>query len=155
MADAGPASLALLDALRGENPRSVLVIGEGAVETAAQAFAAERADVELHAARDAEEIGARRYDVALVGGVIETWPEVRARALLAALRDRHCRAIVVLARAGAWPLTAYLALGFERLAEAAGGLELLHYHVDRWNPEREWNNPEHWANPENFKRYRW
>ena len=148
----------LRDAIREAAPQRLLVIGPGAVTIAADAYRDERAGAVVREAQDLPQLEADadgRYDLALVGDVIGVWPDVEARRLLAALRDRYSDRILILAPEAAWPLTDYLALGFERRGAPADGLALFWYDVDRFNPEREWNNPDHWANPENFKRYRW
>jgi hypothetical protein len=71
--------------------------------------------------------------------------------LLAALRDRMARRVVVLDHT--LPPTDFIALGFELLPGAPGEGYL--FDPDSPARRREWNNPDHWANPENFDKYRW
>ena len=146
----------LLEALLALGPTSVLAVG-GAAAVAAEAFRARRPETVVRSIDEPDELRAladARYDAAAVSGLVGARPDRAARELLAALRDRHCDRVLLAAPTGAWPLTDYLALGFE-LRATGERVELYWYDVDRYNPEREWNNPEHWANPENFKRYRW
>lgn len=74
--------------------------------------------------------------------------------LIAALRDRLARRVVVVDDSETLNRNDYLALGFERL-EQCDDLPAWHYDPDSASLKREWNTARDWANPENFDRYRW
>lgn len=148
----------LLEALRELAPRTVLAVGPDAGALVKRHAAAhpecEPTRVDAYPGEPLPLEQGRRFDLGVAAGVLETLPKDRARALIASLRDQYCRAVLLLAPKGLWPLAEYLALGFERRSED-DAYELYWFDVDRYNPEREWNNPTNWANPENFRRFRW
>ena len=79
--------------------------------------------------------------------------------LLAALRDRHCRQIRLVVRAGVTgpPLSRndMLALGFAGPTAGPGDFETYLYDADAFNAPRDWNTPDDWAHPERFDKERW
>ena len=79
--------------------------------------------------------------------------------LLAALRDRYCRQIRLVTRAGVTgePLsrTDLLALGFDGPTAGPGESESYLYDADAFNAPRDWNTPDDWAHPERFDKERW
>lgn len=96
----------------------------------------------------------RRADLAVVFDQLEHMPAREAAHLLATLRDRHARRVVVDDAAGTFGISEMLGLGFEK----AAGIGLEHgylYDPDSPSRQREWNSPENWANPQNFDKYRW
>jgi len=103
----------------------------------------------------ADAAGAERYSLGLVFPGPATGGDAAGLSqLLASLRDRYARRVLVSDSAGLMALSDYLALGFERLE--GDGLESLYlFDPDAESRQREWNNPRNWANPENFDRYRW
>ncbi len=111
----------------------------------------------LPAGEDPAATLSQRYSAAILIGM-DRLPDAGARATIAALRDRFCDAVLVVAPAGHWAATEWLALGFEargRCEQDGNTFVLYRYDVTSANPEREWNNPKDWAHPENFRRYRW
>ncbi len=103
-----------------------------------------------------EQEGGGRFELAIVdtdSAVIANEPALSQ--LLAALRDRFARRVLVLDQRQAMGLNDYLALGFERMPGAATDDRQFLFDPDAESRQREWNNARNWANPENFERYRW
>jgi hypothetical protein len=151
-------------ALRELAPVSVLVLGgpepQGLKSWRLQGQAQCSVTV-LEALPDGEDPAAtlsQRYAAAILIGM-DRLPDASARATIAALRDRFCDAVLVVAPAGHWVATDWLALGFEALRPLRTGWPRVSCCTGTtsraFNPEREWNNPQDWAHPENFRRYRW
>jgi len=97
-----------------------------------------------------------RADTGVVVDASATLNNRNGRALLARLRDVHCRRVLLLTDASAWRADELRAIGFLP-GPAPAGLDaaLYRHEPGEFNPPREWNNAEHWAHPENFDRYRW
>jgi len=96
----------------------------------------------------------RRADLAIVFDQLEHMPAREAAHLLAALRDRHARRVIVDDAGNTFGVSEMLGLGFEKAADF--GLEHGYvYDPDSRSRHREWNTPENWAHPENFDKYRW
>jgi hypothetical protein len=99
----------------------------------------------------------RRFDFAIVSGLVERLDAPDASAVLGRLKNFHTDRFVLVAdpvRAGLGH-DALLALALAPYEQLADGLVAWLYDIDRYNPERPWNNPEDWANPGNFERFRW
>jgi hypothetical protein len=106
-----------------------------------------------------------RFDLGLLSGALEQLSGADGSALVARLRDVHCRRLCVTWRPGSpagdpafWTRERFrsLALTLHRRIDQDGArTEIYVFDIDHYNPRREWNNPDQWAHPENFDRYRW
>ena len=97
-----------------------------------------------------------RFAVGVVIDSLDGLDDAAADALLAALRDRLCRRVLVLVPADTrFDRVRMLAMGYTLRGRGAGGWCLYDHDIASYNPERSWNNPSDWAHPENFDRYRW
>ncbi len=103
-----------------------------------------------------------RFDYGLVHQTLERLDLDAGSALLARLRDLHCRRFSVTFAAAedgpAWTRERFLslALSLHRRVDQDGISTVVYsYDIDTYNPKREWNDSSNWANPENFDRYRW
>lgn len=92
----------------------------------------------------------RRYELAVVFDQLSHMPKSAAIHLIAALRDRYARRVVILD--STLDYGEFLALGFERLPAPVEGYV---YDPDSPSRRREWNHAGDWANPENYDKYRW
>jgi hypothetical protein len=108
----------------------------------------------------------RRFDLAVVAGVLENLDPEAAAALLAALRDLTASRLLVAvpARSGnarersVWLREDMLAHGLEYLGAARHHSETLAiygFDLDRYKRTPDWLNARSWANPENWGKYRW
>lgn len=99
---------------------------------------------------------ARRYDLAIVAGTLESLPAVEARALLAHLRDRAAAHTVLWLDASRAALGEedVRALGFRVLARD-GAQVLCGFDLADYKDRPDWLNAKHWANPERWDRFRW
>jgi hypothetical protein len=150
----------LLEALARLAPEDLLEVGASDAVARYRALddrcRVTRADPGIIAAAELD-VRSQRFAVAVLSAP-ESYDDASALRLIAALRDRYCRAIFAAAPEDHWPFSDWLALGFELAAscEHAGiAWHLYTFDADRANPEREWNNPTDWAHPENFDRFRW
>ena len=137
-----------------------LIVGDGtAPEKSAWETALESIDQRIVRANDPAGIagvaGEEMFSLAVVfpravaGGATAV-----LRRLLASVRDRYARRVLIPDHNSTLTLTDYLALGFERLP--GKGLESVYlFDPDAESRQREWNNARDWANPENFDLYRW
>lgn len=103
-----------------------------------------------------------RFDYGLVHQTLERLDMDTGSALLARLRDLHCRRFSVtwsaLRDGPEWTRERFLslALSLHRRVDLDGVTTAVYsYDIDTYNPKRDWNNAGSWANPENFDRYRW
>ena len=109
--------------------------------------------------------GLGRYDLGLLYGALESRPVADGSALIARLRDVHCRRLCITWRPrgrhdgeASWTHERFLSLALalcRRIDQDGVRTEIYLYDIDHYNPRREWNNPDKWANPQNFRRYRW
>lgn len=100
--------------------------------------------------------GSERFSLGVVVDLLDRLDETAADALLAALRDRLCRRVLVAVPPGSrFDRQRMLAMGYTLRARGPGGWRVYDHDIASYNPERSWNNPDDWAHPENFDRYRW
>ncbi len=87
----------------------------------------------------------------VVTNQIEHMTPDAARHLLARLRDRHSGLVIVHDPAPVFPVSDYLALGFEIDKQK----DCYVFDAAAVSRQRDWNNARDWANPENFDKFRW
>lgn len=108
----------------------------------------------------------RRFDLAVVVGVLEGLDREPGGALLAALRDLAARRLLVAVPASpgdepyrsVWTRDDMLAHGLDALGEArheAQTLAVYGFDIDQYKRTPDWLNARGWANPENWGKYRW
>ena len=109
---------------------------------------------------------ARRFDLAIVCGVLETLDPETGAALLARTRDLHAGRVLVAVStredsdppAARWGLEQMLAHGLHSLGDAVQDGEtvaLYGFDIDRYKRTPDWLNPRNWANPQMWDRFRW
>ena len=168
-----PADAATLvaDWLRAAPHASILALGETAIGLTARldlgdppprvhavAFAGSAPDDWPHALGEG-----RRHDAAVVGDLLESWPEAVATPLLASLRDVHAaRFLLLVANTAPTPgrmaRADLLSLGLRRIgpATSAGALlDAYEYDLARYKRTPDWLNARYWAHPERWNRQRW
>ena len=99
-----------------------------------------------------------RFALAAAAGVFEHLGTDTAAALLAALRDRCARRVLVAIPARPWSAQAMRGFGFESLGTVRAGdavLDTYGFDIDRYKRTPDWLNARHWANPELWGRFRW
>lgn len=97
---------------------------------------------------------AGNYSLGIVFDQLEYMTPSDATHLLARLRDRHTRKLLVCDGARTLARSDFFALGFEIAADIEFA-RCFRYDADAPSRQREWNSPSNWANPENFDRFRW
>jgi hypothetical protein len=155
----------LLESLQAATPRTLLWIAPAPM-AAVDVFCQHEPECRVVSVTPEQLPGAlsslERFDYGLVHQTLERMDLDAGSALLARLRDLHCRRFsVTFAATGddpAWTRERFLslALSLHRRVDQDGLTTVIYsYDIDTYNPRREWNDPSHWANPENFDRYRW
>lgn len=99
-----------------------------------------------------------RFALAAAAGVFEHLATDSAAALLAALRDRCARRVLVALPARPWSEQDMRGFGFDRLGTVRAGdavLDTYGFDIDRYKRTPDWLNARHWANPELWGRFRW
>ena len=146
----------LLRELVASAPQHVLLLAPASHPLAA-VLRVRLPEAAIDAVADPALLAPRRYDTAVVAGVLETLAAPAARVLLAALRDRVAAHTLLWVDAAAGvPLAEedLRALGFRLLARdgthALSGIDLRDY-KDR----PDWLNPSNWAHPERWDQFRW
>ena len=153
----------LIDTLLAERDAATLLVIADDVPGAIARYGASAPDrvvttLAPHTAMDTLAADARRYDYAVLWGVLEVLPVAEARGLIARVRDVHCPAFLLVSdldAAPGWDHSGLLAMALTKIEAPAVGPAAYAFDIDSYNRRREWNSPDHWANPENFDRYRW
>ena len=121
----------------------------------------------MHPAPDDVLAGAgRRFELAVVVGVLEGLGREPGGALLAALRDLAARRLLVAVPASpaqeryrsVWTRDDMLAHGLDALGHAryeAQTLAVYGFDINQYKRTPDWLNARGWANPENWGKYRW
>lgn len=98
------------------------------------------------------------YDLGVVVDTLPALDREQGARLLAGLRDRFCRQVLVAVPAEPgreeWKLGDFLALGFSRLTiqgEKADGFILYHFNLHDYKTTPDWLNPRFWAHPERWQ----
>lgn len=100
----------------------------------------------------------QRFALAAAAGVFERLHTDAAAALLAALRDRCARRVLVALAARPWSAQDMRGFGFDSLGAVRAGdtvLDTYGFDIDRYKRTPDWLNARHWANPERWGRFRW
>lgn len=98
----------------------------------------------------------QHVDFVLVSGMLEILESTQAEQLLAHLRDRVARELVILVEGGThWPSSEMIALGFRHIPELMAETRGYYFALETYKRVPEWLNSRFWANPENFNKYRW
>lgn len=139
-------------ALKADAAARVLVIaGDEWVATCLGGVIDDRMTCSDDPESELDENATSRIELAIVDSGLPACREAESLTrLIARLRDRYARRVLVSDQRQSLTLNDYLGLGFERLEQ---GLYMCD--PDSASRQREWNNPRSWANPENFDRYRW
>lgn len=99
-----------------------------------------------------------RFALAAVAGVFEHLQRDDAAALLAALRDRCARRVLVALARDAWSEQQMRAFAFEPQGSVRAGDSLraaYAFDIDRYKHTPDWLDARNWANPELWGRFRW
>lgn len=145
--------------LRARQPRSLLAVGEQAHALLARYTSG--TDCRYVALADANVATLdERFDLALVAPA--TGPsKTDVVQLVAALRDRYARHLLVAARVDTrvgLTHAEYLALGMRHVGDYGGGASahaLYEFDIVDYKHTPDWLNSEHWAHPELFDKFRW
>ena len=143
-------------------PQRLLVIGASSFPALA-AFQAEHPQALVaHAAPGPlpQDLGAQRFDLALVIDCLEHLPKRTGLELLGGIRNLNASRIAVLADLTAcdWKETDFFALALqsnERFQRDEQVLTLFTYDLREYKQVPDWLNARFWANPENFGKYWW
>jgi hypothetical protein len=101
--------------------------------------------------------GEAPFDLVLVGGVLERLDRHRGRRLLASLRDRHARTLIVQLPCTArspWSMADMLGFGFVEqgtFPEPDGNVDLYRFSLNDYKKTPDWLNARHWAHPHRWK----
>jgi hypothetical protein len=109
---------------------------------------------------------ANRYDIAIVGEIIEKKERTKAEHVFGRLRDLCTPKIIVLAdlNGSSWSTNELFGFGFVKHAtyshqnpqiKEISQLSLFHYNIDSYKKTPEWFNPKNWANPELWNKFWW
>ncbi len=146
--------------LRVRQPRSLLAVGEQAHALLARYTSGTDCRYVALAEANVATLADERFDLALVAPA--TGPGKTAVVqLVAALRDRYARHLLVAARIdtrnGLTPAE-YLALGMRHVGDY-GSEALAHalyeFDIVDYKHTPDWLNSQHWAHPELFDKFRW
>lgn len=99
-----------------------------------------------------------RVALAAAAGVFEHLPADAASELLAALRDRCARRVLVALPPHVWSAQDMRGFGFETLGAVRSGdgmLATYGFDIDHYKRTPDWLNARNWANPELWDRFRW
>lgn len=151
-------------------PQSILTVGEAAA-TLVSNYCDQRPETELVCAATAPEIAAllsapaaRRYDLGVTAGYLETVDQESGGILIARLRDVLVRRLcVVLSDADpavpvAWTdadMTAFGLTRLERVKKANVDYRIYGFDIASYKSTPDWLNPRHWAHPERWNKDRW
>ncbi len=144
-------------------PQRVLAVGAEAQQLLTEAGATVHSRIEPVTPPDAIQ---GRYDLALLVGELEQWPQRPLRQLLGRLRDLHADPLLIVhcpptepGRAHArWRREHFLALGMCHLLECERDghpWQVYHFSLANYKTVPEWLNDRHWAHPHLYNKYRW
>ena len=143
-------------------PQRLLVVGASSFPALAAFQAAHPQALVAHAAPGPlpQDLGAQRFDLALVLDCLEHLPKRTGLELLGGIRNLNASRIAVLADLTAcdWKETDFFALALqsnERFQRDEQVLTLFTYDLREYKQVPDWLKPRFWANPENFGKYRW
>ena len=143
-------------------PQRLLVVGASSFPALAAFQAAHPQVLVAHAAPGPlpQDLGAQRFDLALVIDCLEHLPKRTGLELLGGIRNLNASRIAVLADLTAcdWKETDFFALALqsnERFQRDEQVLTLFTYDLREYKQVPDWLNARFWANPENFGKYWW
>ncbi len=143
-------------------PQRLLVVGASSFPALADFQAAHPQALVAHAAPGPlpQDLGAQRFDLALVIDCLEHLPKRTGLELLGGIRNLNASRIAVLADLTAcdWKETDFFALALqsnERFQRDEQVLTLFTYDLREYKQVPDWLNARFWANPENFGKYWW
>jgi len=145
--------------LSARRPRSLLAVGEQARALLAGYTNATDCRYVTLADANLASLSGERFDLALVAPAIGPSKSDMVQ-LVAALRDRYARHLLVAAVVDASDLThaEYLALGMRHVGDYGSGAAthaLYAFDIVDYKHTPDWLNSEHWAHPELFDKFRW
>jgi hypothetical protein len=155
----------LLGYLARTSPKSVLTIGAEA-RSVAETYCTDHARCRTVAAAATADCPQGCYDLALISTTLESLDKQAAYALVARMRDRCSRRLIVIApigvhrpsQASVWSRQDFLAMGMRLLGSYRRNGKPLHIYefaIEEYKPAPEWLNSKHWANPELFDKFWW
>lgn len=153
---------ALAALLEQHAPNRVLYIGRSDLP-ALDAFAQVHPDCHLARTNSVplpSELGAQRYDLAIVADCLEHLPKRDGLHLLGGIRNLNASRMAVLVdlQAAGWQPTDLFALALqasERFQREDQTLTLFTYDLLQYKQVPDWLNAKFWANPQHFGKYWW
>lgn len=103
----------------------------------------------------------QRYDLAIVGGILESFDTTTAQQILGRLRDLCVPRLAVLANLNHcdWSIADLLAFGLVRIShydiDQVQPIVLYHYNIDTYKKTPDWFNAKNWANPQLWNEFWW
>jgi len=104
----------------------------------------------------------QRYDLAIIGNILESKSKQECQQLLGRLRDLCTPRLILIADLDntEWLENELLGFGFSKFCNAERGIKernivIYQYNIDSYKKTPDWFNPKNWANPNLWNKFWW